>query len=78
MYLLISSSMFVVKTSSSCPIILFLSMWKCKKYNGYEGKLVCRKNMQYLHTINEIQSSRVKNRVRSMYLFISSSMFVVI
>jgi hypothetical protein len=53
MHLHISSSTFVystfvVKTSSSCPVSLFVSMWQCTKYNGdegkLEGKLVCREN----------------------------------
>jgi hypothetical protein len=50
-----------LKASSSCSIIIFLSMWKCKKCNGHEGKLVCRKDMQCIHTINDIERNKVKN-----------------
>ena len=44
MHLCISSSTFVVKSPSSSPVILFVSMWECTKYNEHECKLVCKEN----------------------------------
>jgi hypothetical protein len=42
MYICMSSSKFVVKSPSSCLVILFVSMWECTKYNEHECKLVCK------------------------------------
>ena len=42
MHLCISSSMVVVKSPSSSPVILFISMWECTKYNEHECKMVCK------------------------------------
>ena len=55
MHLCISSSTLVVKSPSSSPVILFVSMWKHTKYNEHECKLIC-KGRQVICTYNKWES----------------------
>jgi hypothetical protein len=50
------SSTFMVKSSLSCPIFLFVSMKKSTKQNGHEHKLTCKdKSKEYVHRVNKIE-----------------------
>jgi hypothetical protein len=55
MHLRMSSSTFLVKSSSSCPVILFVSMKESTKYNEHECKLVC-KEKQGICTYSKLES----------------------
>jgi hypothetical protein len=55
MHLCMSSSTFLVKSSLSCPVILFVSMKESTKYNEHECKLVC-KEKQGIFTYSKLES----------------------
>jgi hypothetical protein len=61
MHLCMSSSTFLVKSPSSCLVILFVSMWEHTKYNEHECKLVC-KEKQVIFTYNKWESKEYSNR----------------
>jgi hypothetical protein len=50
-----SSSTFLVKNSSSCLVILFVSMKESTKYNAHECKLAC-KEKQGICTYRKLES----------------------
>ena len=71
MHLCISSSTFAVKTTSSSPIIMFVSMWEHTKYNEHECKLVC-KGKQVICTYSKWESTnRIKDRQKNEPLLFS-------